>query len=95
MAMLGPTVLKMRAMSDLDLVLAVVAQASVFGHPLALVVATADTVGVHVAPVVLALRVDLGVAVDLRRLASSMRAQTRLARPSMWYVPSTLVLNRP
>ena len=50
----------------LDPVVAVVGHRDRLGEPLGLVVAAAGADRVDVAPVILALRVDLGIAVDLR-----------------------------
>ena len=51
--------------ADIHLILAVVIHKEGFRHALALVVAAADTDGVHVSPVVLFLRMHRRVAIDL------------------------------
>jgi hypothetical protein len=51
--------------SDLHLMLAVVVETEGLGHPLSLVVAGPGPHRIHVAPIILLLRMNLGVAIDL------------------------------
>jgi hypothetical protein len=63
-----------------------------FGAALAFVITGPGADRIDVAPVLLRLRVDVGITIDFEVEAWRILARSRLARPSRLMAPCTLVL---